>query len=75
VFSSFLQSPTVVKVLQKMQRKSGDSGILARKSIFDYALQIDPERSSMRSGIDAGSISEIVPSRKKFRVLASSTVA
>jgi hypothetical protein len=58
-----------------MQGRSGYSSILARKYILDSALQSDPERSSMRSGIDAGSMSEIVPPRKKFRLLDSSTVA
>jgi hypothetical protein len=58
-----------------MQGRSGDSSILARKCILDSALQSDPERSSMRSGSDAGSMSEIVPPRKKFRLLDSSTMA
>jgi hypothetical protein len=77
MFSSFLQSPNFEKVLQKKRYKEGLATLAFSRKIYivNYALQRDPERSSMRSGIDTGSMSEIVPPRKKYRVLASSKVA
>jgi hypothetical protein len=66
VLDVFKLSPIakLCKSIKKYARKFWRLWHSREKYIFDYALQSDPERSLTSSGIDTGSMSEIVPPRK-----------